>query len=127
MKIGMVSALSLSVVSCSSDDDGDAVTAYCVTQDDDLSTGAPAPFPTEGPDGFKVVDDDNCDDPDSSSSTTRSSHSSYFWYYGGVRTQSGRVRAGSMSMPSGTNITSAEGKTIRSGFGGSSSHGSSGG
>ncbi|MFI0444647.1 hypothetical protein [Actinomadura sp. 6N118] len=120
MKIGMVSALSLSVVSCSSDDD-DAITAYCVTEDDGFSTGTPAPFPTEGPDGFKVVDEDNCDTPDS----TRSSHASYFWYYGGVR-QSGRVSAGRMTMPSGTNIKSAEGKTIRSGFG-SSSSGSSGG
>ncbi|MFP3963198.1 hypothetical protein SMC26_12840 [Actinomadura fulvescens] len=117
-----MSALSLSVVSCSSDDDGDSVTAYCVVQDDGSSFGTPAPFPTEGADGFKVVDDDNCDDPDSA----RSSHSSYFWYYGGVRNQSGRVSGGSTVMPSRTNITSAGGKTIRSGFGGSG-RGSSGG
>ncbi|KAB2345743.1 hypothetical protein F8566_27290 [Actinomadura rudentiformis] len=117
----MVSALSLSVVSCSSDDD-DAITAYCVTQDDGTSLGTPAPFPTEGPDGYRVVGEYNCDDPDAG----RSSHASYFWYYGGVRNASGRVSAGSTVMPSSTNITSAEGKTIRSGFG-SSSSGSSGG
>lgn len=126
----MLSALSLSVVSCSSDDDGgDTVTAYCVVDEDSaFPSSSPTPFPAATPgDGYQVVDDDLCDDPDSTS-TTRSSHSSYFWYYGGVRTTSGRVTGGSKYMPSGTNITSAGGKTIRSGFGGSSSsHSGSGG
>jgi hypothetical protein len=107
VRLGMLGALSLTLVACGSSEE---VQAYCVEQD------------SRQPDGsYEIVDDDQCDDDDG----FRSSHAGgYYWYYGGHRSGS-RILNGSTVKPKGAHITTAKGKTLqRGGFGGRSSSGS---
>lgn len=108
VRLGMLGALSLTLVGCSSG--SDEVQAYCVQQDTLLPDGS-----------YEVVDEDLCDDDDD----YRSSHAGgYYWYYGGSRNGS-RILKGSTIKPQGAHITTAKGKTLqRGGFGGRSSSGS---
>ncbi|TDC38729.1 hypothetical protein E1281_39045, partial [Actinomadura sp. KC345] len=94
VKVGMVSALSLTLVACGSG----STTARCV----DRSS------PSTGKSGYRVVPDSRCDtdDIDSSSSTP---YGRYFWYYGG-KTSGGFVAGGSRVRPEGK-IKSSNGRT----------------
>jgi hypothetical protein len=106
VRLGMLGALSLTLVGCGSE--SEEVQAYCVQQDTLLSDGS-----------YEVVDEDLCDDDD-----YRSGHAGgYYWYYGGHRSGS-RILNGSTVKPKGAHITTAKGKTLqRGGFGGRSSSG----
>lgn len=113
VRIGMVSALSLALVSCSSDE----TTAYCVEEErPGFDLGTPSPdFGSPSPQGgYREVPEYNCDDDDD---TTYRGGSSYFWYYGGSRSN-GYVTGGSTVRPEGK-ITTPSGRVIqRGGFGG---------
>jgi hypothetical protein len=105
VRLGMLGALSLTLVACGSTEE---VRAYCVSDD------------SRQPDGsYEVVDDDNCDDD-----SVRSHHAGgYYWYYGGALLGS-RIAGGSTIKPKGAKITTAKGKVLqRGGFGGRSSSG----
>ncbi|MGI8336616.1 hypothetical protein ACRYCC_42300 [Actinomadura scrupuli] len=118
VKIGMLSALSVTLVACSSQ----STTRYCVDRQD------PAGFFDRSKGGYQVVPDVYC-------ATTYSlgspNYNRYFWYYGGRGyTSHGRhyIYRGSSIAPRGKTIKSSSGHTIsRGGFGGHSSHRSSGG
>jgi hypothetical protein len=113
VKIGMVSALSMTMVACGSDRE---TRAYCVDDEAPPSLGG-------GVSGYKVVDDYNCDDDDLEDGTT--SYGRYFWYYGGRQDGTGYVSGGSRISPSEGKVVTAGGKTVsRGGFGGSGSGGS---
>jgi hypothetical protein len=117
--IGMVSALSVTLVSCSSS----STTRYCVDRQD---TGG---FFDRTKGGYQVVPDVFCERvyPLGAGSYNR-----YFWYYGGRGYNShGRryIYRGSTIVPHGRTIKSSSGHTIssghsvsRGGFGGHSSH-----
>lgn len=109
VKVGMVSALSLTLVACGSS----STTARCVDRN------APS-----GKGGYKVVPDNYCDTDDIDNGST-SSYNRYFWYYGGKRGSGGYVSGGSQYRPSKGKIKSGSGKTLsRGGFGGSGKSGS---
>jgi uncharacterized protein YgiB involved in biofilm formation len=116
--IGMLSALSVTLVACSSS----STTRYCVDRQD------PAGFFDRSKGGYQVVPDVYCATsyPLGSASSGR-----YFWYYGGrgyTSHGSNYVYRGSTIMPRNRTIKSSSGHTIsRGGFGGHSSHHSSGG
>ncbi|WP_285694935.1 hypothetical protein [Actinomadura sp. NBRC 104412] len=111
VKIGMVSALSLTVAACGSK----TTTAWCVDR------YAPAVGRTAG--GYKVVSDVFCDSRDIERGTV--SYGRYFWYYGGKRDSDGYVSGGSRFGPSKGKIKSSSGRTLsRGGFGGSGRSGS---
>ncbi|WP_240489907.1 hypothetical protein [Actinomadura atramentaria] len=111
VKIGMVSALSLTLVACSSK----STTAWCVDRD---SRGG---F-TNTKGGYRVVPDSYCNRSDINNGTV--GYGRYFWYYGGKRTGSGYVSGGSVVGPRSGKIKSGSGTTLsRGGFG---SHGRSG-
>lgn len=106
VKVGMVSALSLTLVACGSS----STTARCVDRN---SSSA-------GKSGYRVVPDTRCDTDDIDGSTTP--YGRYFWYYGG-KTGSGYVSGGSRVRPEGK-IKSSSGRTLsRGGFGGGGSRG----
>ncbi|MEU6035428.1 hypothetical protein ABZ801_08450 [Actinomadura sp. NPDC047616] len=114
MKIGMVSALSLTLAACSSK----TTTAWCVDRQ-----AIPAGN-VKG--GYKVVSDFYCE---RTYSYTSPDYGRYFWYYGGKRTSdsgsgSTYVSGGSHYAPSKGKIKSSSGKTLRGGFGGSGRSGS---
>ncbi|NDU72628.1 hypothetical protein GWI34_08305 [Actinomadura sp. DSM 109109] len=103
VKVGMVSALSVTLVACGSN----STTARCVDRD----------APAKGRSGYKVVSDGYCDTDDIDSRSS-SSYGRYFWYYGG-KSRSGFVSGGTQSRPDGK-IKSSSGRTLsRGGFGGS--------
>lgn len=110
VKVGMVSALSLTLVGCSTK----STTAWCV---DRLAT--PVTGATAG--GYRIVSDSNCNRSDVG---RYSSYGQYFWYYGGTRQSNGYVSGGSSFAPSKGKIKSSSGSTLRGGFGGSGSSGS---
>lgn len=117
VRIGMISALSVALVSCSSDDPDDdtETTAYCV---EDESTVSPSPTASPSPaeEGYREVDDSNCDDDDRTSYS--SGTHSYFWYYGARRSASGLITGGTRIRPEGK-ISTPSGRVIqRGGFGG---------
>jgi len=104
VRIGMISALSLTVAACGSNDD---VTAYCVDQNSYQADGS-----------YQVIDDDYCDDDN-----YHGSHGGYFWYYGGSHRGS-RIYKGTTVKPKNAHITTTSGKTVqRGGFGSRSSSG----
>jgi hypothetical protein len=113
IKIGMLSALSVSLVACS----GSSTTRYCVDRQD------PAGLFDRSKGGYQVVPDVYCaaSYPLGSRSSNR-----YFWYYGGRGyTSQGRhyIYRGSSISPRGRTIKSSSGHTIsRGGFGSHSSH-----
>jgi len=113
VKIGMVSALSLTLVACSSK----TTIAYCVDRRA-IPTGN-----VQG--GYKVVPDFFCE---RTYSYTSPDYGRYFWYYGGRRSSdssgSSYVSGGSHYAPSRGKIKSSTGKTLRGGFGGSGRSGS---
>jgi hypothetical protein len=106
VRLGMLGALSLTLVGCgSSSDSSDEVLANCVDQSSLLSDGS-----------YEIVDEDLCDDDDY--------RSGYYWYYGGTRAGS-RILKGTTVRPKGAKIVTVQGKTLqRGGFGGRSSSGS---
>jgi hypothetical protein len=107
VKVGMVSALSLTLVACGSS----TTTARCVDRN----------APAKGKGGYKVVQDDYCDTDDIDHGST--SYGRYFWYYGG-KSRSGFVSGGSSARPDGK-IKSSGGRTLsRGGFGGGGRGGS---
>ncbi|QKG26208.1 hypothetical protein ACTIVE_7861 [Actinomadura verrucosospora] len=109
VKVGMVSALSLTLVACGSG----STTARCVDRN------APS-----GKGGYRVVPDSNCNVDDIDNGGT-SPYGRYFWYYGGKRGSGGFVSGGSQYRPSDGKIKSGSGKTLsRGGFGGSGKSGS---
>ncbi|WP_254716182.1 hypothetical protein [Actinomadura sp. WMMB 499] len=102
VKVGMVSALSVTLVACGSK----STVARCVDRDD---TG-----------GRKVVSDYNCDVDDIDDGD---SYGQYYWYYGG-NVRNGYVSGGSSVRPEGK-IKSRSGTTLsRGGFGGRGGGGS---
>ncbi|POM24394.1 hypothetical protein BTM25_30230 [Actinomadura rubteroloni] len=111
VKIGMVSALSLTLVACSSK----STTAWCVDR------GSSGGF-TNTKSGYRSVPDSYCNRSDIDNGTV--GYGRYFWYYGGRRGSNGFVTGGSVRGPSGGKIKSGSGRTLsRGGFGG---HGKSG-
>ncbi len=109
VKVGMVSALSLTLVACGSG----STTARCVDRN----------APATGRSGYRVVPDDYCDVNDIDNGST-SSYGRYFWYYGGKRGSNGFVSGGSSYRPEGK-IKSSGGRTLsRGGFGGGGRGGS---
>ncbi|WP_245679508.1 hypothetical protein [Actinomadura hibisca] len=106
VKIGMVSALSLTLAACGSK----STTAWCVDRQ------APLTGKTRG--GYKVVPDYNCNTRDIERGSV--GYGRYFWYYGGKRdNSSGTVSGGSSYGPSKGKIKSGSGHTlVRGGFGG---------
>jgi hypothetical protein len=97
----MVSALSLTVVSCGSK----TTTAWCVDRE----------TPSAG--GYRAVSDSFCDSRDVERGTI--SYGRYFWYYGGDRDSDGYVHKGSRVGPGKGKIKSSSGYTLsRGGFGG---------
>ncbi|MFB4315372.1 hypothetical protein [Actinomadura sp. 21ATH] len=111
VKIGMVSALSLTVAACGSK----STTAWCVDR------MAPNVGKTKG--GYRVVPDAFCDRRDIERGTI--SYGRYFWYYGGNRDRDGYVSGGSRVGPSKGKIKSSKGNTLsRGGFGGGGKSGS---
>lgn len=108
VKVGMVSALSLTLVACGSG----STTARCVDRD----------APAKGKGGHKVVSDGYCDTKDIDGGSS-ASYGRYYWYYGG-KSRSGFVSGGSRSRPDGK-IKSSGGRTLsRGGFGGGGRGGS---
>ncbi|MCW2888032.1 MAG: hypothetical protein QOE54_2070 [Streptosporangiaceae bacterium] len=118
VNIGMLSVLSVTLVACSSS----STTRYCVDRQD------PAGFFDRSKGGYQVAPDVYCAARYSMGS---SNYNRYFWYYGGRGyTSHGRhyIYRGSTITPRGRTIKSSSGHTIsRGGFGGHSSHHSSGG
>jgi len=111
IKIGMVSALSLTVAACGSK----TTTAWCVDR------YAPPIGKTKG--GYRVVPDYFCDSRDVQRGTI--SYGRYFWYYGGKRDSDGYVSGGSSVGPSKGKIKTKSGTTLsRGGFGGGGRSGS---
>ena len=115
VKIGMVSALSLTLAAC-----GKTTTAYCV---DRLS------FTGLGSGSYRVVPDYYCE---RTYPFTSPDYGRYFWYYGAKRvsddsrynsgsssTSGTYVSGGSRYAPSRGKIKTSSGKTLRGGFGGS--------
>lgn len=103
VKVGMVSALSLTLVACGSG----STTARCVDRN----------APAKGKSGYKVVPDGYCDSGDIDDPSP--AYGRYFWYYGG-KSNSGFVSGGSRVRPDGK-IKSSGGRTLsRGGFGGGS-------
>jgi hypothetical protein len=109
VRLGMLGALSLTLVGCGGSSD-DEVQAYCVDQNSLLPDGS-----------YEIVDEDLCDDDG-----YRSSHAGgYYWYYGGSRNGS-RILKGTTVRPKDVTVVTAKGKTLqRGGFGGRSSSGGS--
>ncbi|GGV03629.1 hypothetical protein ACFHW2_05190 [Actinomadura sp. LOL_016] len=96
VKVGMVSALSVTLVACGSK----STVARCVDRED--------------PGGRKVVSDFNCDRDDIDDGA---SYGQYYWYYGGS-VRNGYASGGSSVRPEGK-IKSRNGTTLsRGGFGG---------
>lgn len=111
VKIGMVSALSLTVAACGSK----TTTAWCVDRYAPAAGGS-----TAG--GYRVVSDFFCDRNDIEDGSV--SYGRYFWYYGGKRDSRGYVSGGSSVGPSKGKIKSPSGATLsRGGFGGGKSGG----
>lgn len=105
VKVGMVSALSLTLVACGSK----STTAWCVDR------YAPAVGKTKG--GYRVVSDSLCNTRDIDDGTI--SYGRYFWYYGGKRDSNGYATGGTSFGPSKGKIKSGSGHTLsRGGFGG---------
>ncbi len=105
VRLGMLGALSLTLVGCGSSSGSEEVQANCVDQNSLLSDGS-----------YEIVDEDLCDDDDF--------RSGYYWYYGGTRAGS-RILKGSTVRPKGVKVVTVKGKTLqRGGFGGRSSSGS---
>lgn len=101
VKVGMLGALSLTLVACSAR----STTAYCADRDG-MQAG-----------GYRVVPDTYCGDGDSGG------YGRYFWYYGG-RYRGGYITGGSSVRPKGHKIKSVNGKSLsRGGFGGRSKSG----
>lgn len=108
VKVGMVSALSLTLVACGSG----STTARCVDRN----------APAKGKGGYKVVPDNNCNTGDIDDGANNA-YNRYFWYYGG-KSRSGFVSGGSQYRPEGK-IKSSGGRTLsRGGFGGGGRGGS---
>ncbi|WP_328593728.1 hypothetical protein [Actinomadura macrotermitis] len=108
MKIGMVSALSLALVSaCGSK----STTAWCVDRQSPWTGGK-----TAG--GYRVVPDSFCDTREIERGTV--GYNRYFWYYGGRRDSSHTyVSGGSYYGPRKGKVKSSSGHTLsRGGFGG---------
>jgi len=112
VKVGMLSALSLTLVACGSK----STTAHCVDR------SASAIGKAQG--GYRTVADGFCNTSDIDSGRT-SSYTQYFWYYGGKRDSRGFVSGGSSYRPSKGKIKSNSGHTLsRGGFGGGGRSGS---
>lgn len=110
VKVGMLSALSLTLVACGSK----STTAWCVDR------YAPAGGQAKG--GYRVVPDSSCRTSDIYRNV---SYGQYFWYYGGKRNSNGYVSGGSSYRPGKGKIKSGSGRTLsRGGFGGSGRSGS---
>jgi hypothetical protein len=118
VQIGMLSALSMALVACSSP----STTRYCVDRRD------PAGFFDRSKGGYQMVPDVFCA---ATYPLGSPNYNRYFWYYGGRGyTSHGRryIYRGSSIVPRGRTIKSSSGRTIRrGGFGGHSSHHSFGG